>query len=295
MQPTPNRVLLSIDGHTVAADVHLRDDQRPPVVFFHGLLTSLVVATELFVDPAAESWIALSLPGHHPGAFPAGLSRKDVDAELFAALADESLSRLIGERRVIAAGWSTGGFAAVNLAIRRPRRVVAVASLAGFTGGRVTGVIGWLQWLARGPVGEACLRAGFWVGGRVPGLQDAIIRSCTADRAAAALVPEAVLARIRADFRHHDPGALAAMLAAVREIDIGDRLGDVRVPAWIACGGLDPVIPFAETARLADGIAGARLKVYESGGHLFFSEWPGVREDFAAWRRGLAAGGPESA
>ncbi|MCE9629785.1 MAG: alpha/beta hydrolase [Planctomycetia bacterium] len=295
MQQTPKRVLLPIDGHVVAADVHLRDDLRPPVVFFHGLMTSLAVASELFVDAESESWIALSLPGHHPGAFPAGLSRKAVDAELFAALADAALTRLVGDRPVIAAGWSTGGFAAINLAIHRPRRVAAVASLAGFAGGRVTGSIGWLQWLARGGVGSACLRAGVWAASRLPPLHDAIIRSCAADRAAAAAAPKAVIDRMRADFRHHDPAALAVMLAAVHELDIGDRLGDVRVPAWIACGGLDPVIPFTETVRLANGIAGAQLRVYDSGGHLFFSEWPGVREDFAAWRRGLAAVGSESA
>jgi pimeloyl-ACP methyl ester carboxylesterase len=295
MQQATKRVLLEVDGHLVAADVHLRDDPRPPVAFVHGVMTSLTISRELFVDPETESWIGLSLPGHSPGAFSNGVPPRTIDAELFAALAEGALEQLVGDRPVIAAGWSSGGFAAVNLAIHQPRRVAAVASLAGFAGGRPTGLVGWLQWLARGRVGNGCLRAGLWLGGRLPPLHDAILRSCAADRVAAAAVPHVLVERLRDEFRRHDPAALAAVLAALHEIDIGDRLGEIRVPAWIACGGRDPVIPFTETTRLAHGIAGAELRVYEAGGHLFFSEWPGVREDFAAWRRGLAPVGPESA
>ena len=72
MQPGVERVLVPVHGHVVAADVHLLDDPRPPVVFLHGILTTVAVAPQLFADPEAESWIALSLPGHHPGCLAAG-------------------------------------------------------------------------------------------------------------------------------------------------------------------------------------------------------------------------------
>ncbi|MGI9176453.1 MAG: alpha/beta fold hydrolase [Pirellulales bacterium] len=181
---------VSIDGHRIVADVHLRaDDPRPPVVFLHGIMTSLAIANELFVDPDSESWIAISLPGHSPGAFPAGFAPEAINAALFARLIERSLEKVIGDRPVVATGWSLGGFAALNLAILEPRRVAAVASLAGFAHGRCSGAIGWLQWLAGGAVGSGPLRAGLWAAGRIPPLHDLFVRLAAADGAAGAAVP----------------------------------------------------------------------------------------------------------
>jgi pimeloyl-ACP methyl ester carboxylesterase len=283
------RVLATIAGHRVAADVHLRpDDPRPPVVFLHGMMTSLAIADEVFVAPAEESWIAISLPGHAPGGFAAGHDPAAIDAELFARLIEGMLEELVGSRPVIAVGWSTGGFAALTLALFEPQRVVAVASFAGFARGRCTGAIGWFQWLARGAVGRICLHAGLRLGGSVPAVHDAVVRLGAADAAAGAAVPPAVLARLRGDFARHDPEALVAMLAAIDRLDITPRLGEICVPAWIVGGGRDPFVPREETERVAAGIPNATLRIHESAGHLFFSEWPGVREEFAAWRDGLA-------
>ena len=295
MQPATRRELFEIDGHVVAADAHLRDDPRPPVVFLHGVMASVGVARELFVDPGTESWIALSLPGHHPGRFPPGMPQAAIDAPLFGTLVEETLRRLLGDRRVVAAGWSTGGFAALNLAIRHPHRVAAVASLAGFASGRFTGLIGWMQWLALHRLGRPALRAGLWTVGHVPPLHGAATRLLAGSVAAALAVPRSVLVPMRDDFVRHEPEAIYAMLAALHGIDISDRLGEVSVPTWIAGGGRDPIIPVAETRRVAAAIPGAELRLYESGGHLFFCEWPGVREDFARWRAGLAASRPGGA
>jgi pimeloyl-ACP methyl ester carboxylesterase len=295
MQPTAERHLLDIGGHRVCADVHLRDDPRPPVVFLHGVMASVVVARELFDDAEAESWIALSLPGHYPGHFPPGMPQDAIDEALFADLAEAALERLVGDRRVIAVGWSTGGFAALDLAIRHPRRVAAVATLAGFASGRFTGLVGWLQWLALHRLGRPLLRAGLWLTGRVPLLHDAATRLLAGTVAAGLAVPGPVIARMRDDFVQHEPEAIYSMLAALHGIDIADRLGAVAVPAWIAGGGRDPIIPVAETRRLAAAIPNAELRLYERGGHLFFCEWPGFRTDFARWLarvRGGAAAPP---
>jgi pimeloyl-ACP methyl ester carboxylesterase len=282
--PDARRVAVEVDGHEFAADLHLGADSRPPVVFLHGLLASLSLAPELFVDPVAESWLAVSLPGHHPGRFPADSARGPLEAAAFADLFEAVLDKLVGDRRVVVAGWSTGGFAALNLAIRHPQRVAAVACLSGFARGRCSGCIGWLQWLADGAVGRPFLVTGLRVGTAWQPLHDLIVRQCTADRAAARRVPAAMLARMFRDFADHDPAALASVLAAVRRIDIAADLAAVRVPTWIACGERDPVVPLAEARLLAASIPDATLTVYPDAGHLFFSEWPRVREDFAAWR-----------
>ncbi len=285
MQPGVERVLVPVGGHVVAADVHLRDDGRPPVVFLHGILTSTAIAAELFADSAAESWVSLGLPGHHPGRLAAGTRAADVDAALFADLAEAALARVLGDRPVVAVGWSTGGFAALSLAIHHPRRVAAVASLAGFADGRmITGSIAWLAWIAGGFVGAAGLRAGLWAGARLGWLHDLIVRSCTA---AGTTVPPDILARMRNAFACHDPDELTTVLAALPRLDLTARLGDITVPVWIAAGGHDPLVPVAEARRLADRIRGARLTIYDAGGHLFFREWPGFQADFATWRQGL--------
>lgn len=284
MQTACQRVLVPCGGHEVAVDAHLVADGRPPVAFFHGILTSTAIAPLLFADPAAESWIAVSLPGHHPGRLAPGTRAEAIDAELFAALAEAALARVVGDRPVVAAGWSTGGFAALNLAIRRPGRVAAVASLAGFaSGARITGSVAWLAWLARGIVGAAALRAGLRVGGRLAALHDAFVRSAAvADEPA----PE-LLEALRAEFARHDPAEVTTVLAALGGLDISARLAEIAVPTWIVAGGRDPLVPAAESRRLAAAMPAARLTTYDTAGHLFFSEWPRFRDDFAAWRNGL--------
>lgn len=284
----PRRTLLEIDGHVVAADVHLRADGRPPVLFLHGILATLELAPELFVAPEAESWIALSLPGHAPGRLPPGRPPR-IDADLFGRLVDAALERLVGDTAVIATGWSTGGFAALALAIRHPRRVAAVASLAGFARGRLAGSIGWLTWLAEGRLGAPALGAGLAVVARAPALQRLFLRTAAADGRAVAAAPRRVIRRLEAAFAAHDPRALAVVLAAIGGLDITSRLAEIRVPAWIAGGGRDPLVPAATTRALAAAIPGATLRLYPDAGHLFFCEWPGFREDFAAWRRSLPA------
>ena len=287
--PTICRELVHVDGHIVAADVHLPDgDDRPPVVFLHGILASLDLAAELFVDPAAEPWIALSLPGHHPGVLPADCAAADLDEDLFAHLYETTLKQLIGERQVLAAGWSTGGFAALNLAIRYPRRVAAVASLAGFASGRrIAGMMRWFVWLAGRPAGRPVIRLGLRLAAGWPGGYAFFLGCLAANRQAAAWIPADLVARMHRDFCHHDADSLVTALAALRSLDITPRLGEIKVPAWVAGGAEDAVVPRAETERIARAVPRATLRLYERAGHLFFCEWPRLREDFAAWRQGL--------
>jgi pimeloyl-ACP methyl ester carboxylesterase len=289
MQPGAKRVLVSNQGHVVAADVHLRGDPRPPVVFLHGILTTVAVAADLFAAPEHESWIALSLPGHYPGRLAPGTRPAALDADRFADLAEAALTAVVGDRPVIAVGWSTGAFAALALAARHPQRVAAVASLAGFArGSRLTGSIAWLAWLARGVIGAAGLRSGLWAAGRLPALHHAIVRTCVADHRAAIGLPPDALDRLHREFARHDPADLAVVLAALPTLDLDERLRHIRAPAWIAAGGRDPLVPLDEARRLAAGIRAASLSVYETGGHLAFHEWPALCDDFAAWRAGLA-------
>ncbi len=286
VHPTVQRVLVPIDGHTVAADVHLLDDGRPPVVFLHGMLTSLDLARELFVEPDRESWIALSLPGHAPGNLVSGAL---LDERLFADLTERALDSLIGDRRVIAVGWSTGAFNALATAIHHPHRVAAVVSLAGFADGRsIRGPLAWLMWLAGRRAGRRLVAGSLRLAASWPWLHRTITSLLTAPGHS---LPHATTAAMHAAFRDHDPDALAAVLAALPALDVTDQLQTIRVPTWVVGAAADPAIPVAETRRLAELIPRAALTLHADVGHLFFSEWPTVRADLASWRAGLVAAG----
>ena len=280
------RVLLPIDGHIVAADMHLLPDSRPPVLFLHGVMASLDLAATLFAAPEEESWIALSLPGHAPGRFRRGMPAPNVDAPLFGTLLETALRTLIGDRQVIAAGWSLGAFAALDLAVRYPGRVAAVASLAGFAAGRRLGRgMRALTWLAGRPPGRAVATMGLRLAARWPLVHRLAAESMTAR---GGRVSMEMLTPMHATYRLHDPESLAAVLAAVHRLDLSDSLAAIRVPTWVAGGADDPVVPVAETRRLAALIPHSSLTIYAKAGHLFFAEWPAVRADFATWRRHLA-------
>lgn len=293
MQPGVERVRVPYRGHEVVADVHLRDDARPPVLCLHGILTSTAVVRDLFADPDEASWISVSLPGHQPGRLAPDTPPAAIDAEFFAGFVDAAVAAIVGRRRVVAVGWSTGGFAALNLAIRRPERVAAVASLAGFaSGSRVAGSVAWLAWLAGAAPGAALVRGGLWMAGRMPWLHDLVLAGCAADRTAARALDADIRTRLWGEFAGHDPAALVVVLAALRGLDLADRLGEIGVPAWIIGGARDPLVPPAEVRRIAAAIRGSRLTVYEGAGHLFFHEWPTFRAEFAAWRASLPATEP---
>ena len=130
---TVERRVIEVDGHRVAAEIHLPPalaDAGPPVVFLPGVLTSSGLVGELFDEPAAVSWISLSLPGHFGGGFAAGTGRDDIDAALYVRLVEGTLEQILGPRRVILVGWSLGGFTALAVTAAHPARVAAVASFA---------------------------------------------------------------------------------------------------------------------------------------------------------------------
>ncbi len=285
--PAIRRVHLPINGHIIGADVHLQEDSnQTPVVFFHGVLSSTSIASELFVDPSAESWISFSLPGHFPGTwrFPEG--QPALNPSQIGFLYEEALGELIGSQPVITAGWSTGGFMAINHAICYPERVRAIASLAGFSCGRqVADMMRWLIWLSGVPLGSMVMKRGIQLSAAWPRLYYLMLGFFTADQKAATRIPHATSSTMYQEFRKHDADALTWFLAALPTLDITDHLSAITVPTWIAAGESDPVVPYAEAVGLSKAIAGSQLQTYPNAGHLFFSEWTTVQTDFEQWRR----------
>lgn len=58
----------------------------------------------------------------------------------------------------------------------------------------------------------------------------------------------------------------------VRNIDYCGRLEEIKVPALVAAGRMDPQAPVACSKEIAQGLPGARLALFERSGHYPFIE-----------------------
>lgn len=78
----------------------------------------------------------------------------------------------------------------------------------------------------------------------------------------------------------HQPAPIRSRWARTsRRLDFRARLGEVRVPTWIAVGRYDPQTPVGCSIELAKKISGADLVIFERSGHAPFAE---ERERFTA-------------
>lgn len=66
--------------------------------------------------------------------------------------------------------------------------------------------------------------------------------------------------------------ARESQLAAVGAFDASDRLGGIEVPALVAHGTADRILPVENADLLVEGLPDARLELFEDGSHLFFIE-----------------------
>lgn len=103
-------------------------------------------------------------------------------------------------------------------------------------------------------------------------------------------VPEAVRETLVQESLKVPAFVWKATIAALLEDDLSLQLGDVAAPALVVWGDQDAILPRSEQEALATGIGGARLLVYEGGGHAFFWEDPArVAADLVAFVRSLDA------
>ena len=84
-----------------------------------------------------------------------------------------------------------------------------------------------------------------------------------------ALVADVVDWRLASDA---DDAAREAQAAAVAAFDPGDGLHEIDVPALVAHGTADRVLPVENAELLAERLPDAELELFEGGPHLFFIE-----------------------
>jgi len=73
---------------------------------------------------------------------------------------------------------------------------------------------------------------------------------------------------------HARPAVLYGDFAACNRFDIMDRVGTIRVPTLVVCGGDDFMTPPKYAQFLAEKIEGARVEVIDNAGHMVMIEKP---------------------
>jgi pimeloyl-ACP methyl ester carboxylesterase len=86
--------------------------------------------------------------------------------------------------------------------------------------------------------------------------------------------------------RPEDPDGMVAMLMAEDGFDLCDRLGEITAPTLVIGGERDILYPPDLVTRTAEGIPGARLRIYPGRGHGGVLRAPGLMSTVASFLAG---------
>lgn len=174
-------------------------------------------------------------------------------------LADDAAAVLeaAGAGPALVFGISMGGMVAIELALRHPARVRALAlgaTLAGWRSSRKAAAPVMAQLLAGGALSRL-------------GMHGLIGRALVSSRLAGEDL-ERFGAWVEGAGRVGSR-VLSQQAAAVLGWDASERLGGIRVPTLVLTGDADRLVPAENSRRIAEAIPGARLVLLPGAGHLF--------------------------
>jgi pimeloyl-ACP methyl ester carboxylesterase len=217
------------------------------------------------------------LPGHYPATFPAGYRTDDLTAESMANVITAALHQLIGRQPAILVGHSTGGFAALDIAVYHPKIVAGVISISGFAQGQWSGILGMNQRMVRwNGLGKIMFKAGYKMGRVTRGAQRTTWKVHCPNVEKLYAYPyfdSVVLDSIYANYKHLDLDSMVIYFEKMPDIDISPLLSKINVPVLALTGDIDPTVSPAQAHLIAEKIPNADLAVIEGGiGHMPFFE-----------------------
>jgi len=263
----------TIEGHKLAARCFNEDKAGTPIVFIHGLTTSLNFWSFVQVPMIQESvrWYSLSMPGHYPAVFPAGFREQDLTMDMLTRILAAAIHELTGDQPVILAGHSLGGSAALSITSSEPGLVKGVVCISGFIHGALRGLSGVLQWMARsGKVSETLLkldlkllassRCVFKYGISVFAHDwKALYSHPSIDRAIDLLYP---------DTKNLDVNAMAAFCRRLPDMDISEGLPRITAPTLLITGTRDWIVQPEHSHMIKEKVRASELVALEGAGHL---------------------------
>lgn len=219
--------------------------------------------TERPLDETLRQW-----PGDNPYS-------PDAQADQVAALI-----QALGFEQAILVGNSAGGTIAMQTYLRHPERVTALVLVdaAIYTGG---GAPAWIKPLLRTPQMD---RLGPLVSRSLAAQGDRLLRLAWHDPTK--VTAEDVAGYRRATLVEDWDRALWEFTLASRDLGLGKRVGEVKVPALVITGDDDRIVPTEQSIRLAGELPDAELVVIPACGHVPQEECP---EAFLGAVRGFIA------
>ena len=254
-----------------------QSDEQPAIVFIHGVLASVNFWRDC-VPPSFKtdrSWYALSLPAHHPSTVPADFSSSQVNDDWFSRVMSGTLAQLLGDRKAIIVGHSTGGYCALTLAAHHAPNVLGVISVAGFHSGKWGGVEGQLVKLSSlGPRAESLFVANIKIAKFSRAVRRIFASLLAHDHRAYRANPlsKKLLDNISPDVRKQSPAALFQLFAGISQLEVLDRFSRIDVPTYLFVGTHDPVVPAQQSLALAGKLPKAQTVVFNEVGHMPFIE-----------------------
>lgn len=222
------------------------DVPKTPIILIHGVGgTHLSWPAKLRRLPGYDVY-AIDLPGHGKSKGTAAQTISQYTPTLINFLAG------LGVYRAIFIGHSMGSAIALQLALDEPDHTVGVGLIAGAASYQIeTGFLQEFRSILTLPIALQKLKKLLT---NTPASQEVLEK-------------KALATSVQPSLWYTD------WLACAR-FDVRDRLSQIKQPAFIAAGRLDQVVPFQNSAFVANQIPQAVLLDYKHSGHLLALEEP---------------------
>ena len=161
-------------------------------------------------------------------------------------------------RAAVVSGISMGSAIALALALKYPRKVLALVLLGAGAKLRVAPSI--LETAGNPNTFESAV--------------DLINENCFS-----ALAGQGLRQLSKQQLMEIRPSVLLGDFLACNEFDVTEQLKKIKVPALIICGAEDKMTPVKYSEFLHGNIAGSQLHVVENSGHMVMAEQPDIVAD----------------
>ncbi|MDO9180741.1 MAG: alpha/beta hydrolase [Agitococcus sp.] len=276
-----NEGFVESEGHRLAylsVNEHLlNQSDQPIIVFIHGVLASVNFWRDCVPASFKEDrhWYSLSLPAHHPSTVPSNFNSEQVNEQWFFNVMNGALKALLGDKKAIIIGHSTGGFSALNLAIHHAPNVMGVISVAGFHRGDWGGAEGLLLKLAGlGNWAKSLFVANLSLSRPSRLIQRFFANSLAHDRRSYGANPlsQRMLDNIQPNISQQNYSDLFPLFNGISRLEIADKLGKINIPSYIFACTHDPIVPAKQSLLLTCKIPNAKTVVFYNVGHMPFIE-----------------------
>ena len=260
---TPDGTLVPVTSADGAKLRVMTEGEGQPIVLVHGLLVSLEAFASVW-DPlvkAGHQVIGMDLRGH--GGSTVGENGHDLEdaGDDIAAVLDQ-----LNLRDAIVVGHSMGGMATLSFAVRHPEALAT----------RVGGLIisnsagGGLFDPPQNKAQLAAVKAGFG---------NMLINHAVHGKVLSRLYfgPKPSYSQVAALNELHaaqTPETMVEASTALERYDLHHALESISARTLIVASDKDGILPPTYSKRLADGIPGARLEIFEGIGHMTHWEAP---------------------